>query len=286
MRLALAGSYLYVASATAFAAIVDGPFPGPAGQPGSTAIHYDDARIVSWGTAVGQVVRGPYDISDPESPLVNFGLPSAALGKANGFDPETGIPLTSEDAVVSLGDGGSMTLLFARPITDGPSWDFAVFENSFDDTFLELAFVEVSSDGTHFVRFPNTSLTQTTTQVAQASATNGINATDIDGYAGKYRASWGTPFDLSILADSPGLDITQITAVRVVDVIGSIDPLYAQRDSAGRIINEPWPTPFRIGGFDLDAIGVIHEIPEPATGMLVIFGCLSVAARRRTRTGA
>jgi len=44
-------------------------------------------------------------------------------------------------------------------------FDFAVFENSFNDSFLELAFVEVSSDGINFVRFPATSNTQTDVQI-------------------------------------------------------------------------------------------------------------------------
>jgi len=281
MRLALASFLL--ASTVALAAIVDGPFPGPAGQTGSSAIYYNDPRIVSWGSSVAQIVRGPYDISDSESPLVDFGFLSAALNKANGFDPGTGIPLTSEDAVISLGDGGSITVLFAQPITDGPSWDFTVFENAFDDTFLELAFVEVSSDGTHFTRFPCTSLTQTTTQISQATSTNGINPTNIDGFAGKYRAGWGKPFDLSLLAGSPNLDISRITAVRLVDVVGSIDPLYARKDSGGRIINDPWATPFRTGGFDLDAIGAIHTIPEPTTATALILGMIGAAGALRRR---
>ena len=35
--------------------------------------------------------------------------------------------------------------------------------------------------------------------------------------------------------------------------------LYASYDSQGNIINDPFPTPFETGGFDLDAIGVIHS---------------------------
>ena len=279
MRLALA-SIVVVGCVLSAAA---GPFAPAAGQTGSTAIHYDDPSIVAWASAVGELVRGPYDISDPDSPFVSFGNPGAALGPANGFDPSTGQPLTSADAVVSLGDAGFMTLLFPNPITDGPSWDLVVFENAFDDFFLELAFVEVTSDGVHYVRFPSTSLTQTTTQIDQSTQTNSVDATNIDGLAGKYRASFGTPFDLSVLAGSPNLDVNRITAVRVVDVVGSIDPLYARRDSGNRIINDPWTTPFNTGGFDLDAIGAIHLIPEPAIGHMLLVGLLGSAASRRRR---
>ena len=53
-----------------------------------------------------------------------------------------------------LGDDGSLVLTFPAPIADGAGPDFAVFENAFSTEFLELAFVEVSSDGTNFTRFP------------------------------------------------------------------------------------------------------------------------------------
>jgi hypothetical protein len=44
-------------------------------------------------------------------------------------------------------------------------------------------------------------------------------------------------------------------------VVGSINPLYASYDAQGNIINEPYPTGFPQGGFDLDAVGVIHQQP-------------------------
>jgi hypothetical protein len=52
-----------------------------------------------------------------------------------------------------------------------------------------------------------------------------------------------------------------------VDVIGSIGAA-GTRDKDGRRINDPFPTPFPAGGFDLDAVGVIHAAPanvSPAT---------------------
>jgi hypothetical protein len=42
-------------------------------------------------------------------------------------------------------------------------------------------------------------------------------------------------------------------------VVGSVNKQYAKRDSYNNMINDPWPTPFPNGGFDLDAIGVIHQ---------------------------
>jgi hypothetical protein len=40
-------------------------------------------------------------------------------------------------------------------------------------------------------------------------------------------------------------------------VVGSLQNAYATFDTAGRKINDPWPTGFPSSGFDLDAVGVI-----------------------------
>jgi len=71
--------------------------------------------------------------------------------------------------------------------------------------------------------------------------------------------------------------------VRVVDVIGSILSAYATHDSVGHVVNDPWPTPFDTGGFDLDAIGVLHVIPEPGAAVLWGAGLMLLAGRRRRR---
>jgi len=166
------------------------------------------------------------------------------------------IGIAGTNGVVSLGDGGSAICTFQYPIKNGIGNDFAVFENSFDDTFLELAFVEVSSDGINFVRFPSHSLTDTTLQTNTFGTTD---ATKINNLAGKYRSSYGTPFDLQELSSNPILNINYITHVKIIDVVGSVNKQYAKRDSYNNMINDPWPTPFPNGGFDLDAIGVIHQ---------------------------
>jgi hypothetical protein len=132
-----------------------GPFAPAAGQPGSTAIANTSGSFVEWADGYQNLIRGPLDIAHPSAGQASFGDPTSALGEADG----------STTHAVSLGDGGQITLSFARPITDGPGPDLAVLENSFSDTFLELAFVEVSTNGVDFVRFPSESLTQTTTQV-------------------------------------------------------------------------------------------------------------------------
>ncbi|MBS3914460.1 MAG: T9SS C-terminal target domain-containing protein [Bacteroidetes bacterium] len=218
-------------------------FAPAAGKSGSSALKHDSSCFVSWAKTC-KVVRGFMDISMPDSGYANVGDTISATGKA------------LQNGVLSLGDGGYATLQFQYPIRDEGGWDFAVFENTFLDTFLELAFVEVSSDGIHFVRFPSQSLTDTSKQTAGFGFTYPEN---VNNLAGKYIAGYGTPFDLLELKDSGNLDISDIRFVRIRDVVGCLNSKYAQHDINGRKINDPWPTRFPSGGFDLDAVGVIHE---------------------------
>lgn len=219
-------------------------YDGVVGTAGCLAISKDDSRITSWATGC-QVIRGYQDIAIPEHGLVTFGTIQNVLNEA------------SDDATdaISLGDGGCAILTFDRPIVNGSGYDFAVFENSFNDFFLELAFVEVSSDGEHYVRFPAVSLTDTDTQIGTFGS---LDPTKLHNLAGKYRIGWGTPFDLDDLQDSSGIDLMNIRFIRIKDVVGSIDPTYATHDATGNIINDPYPTDFYSGGFDLTGVAVIH----------------------------
>ncbi|MBL0309460.1 MAG: T9SS type A sorting domain-containing protein [Bacteroidetes bacterium] len=229
---------------------LQGQFAPAAGFEGSTAIHKGDESFTSWASTCS-LQLGWQNISDTT-------IGHTAVG--NEISP-TGKP--GENGVVSLGDGGIATLTFSSPIFNGPGFDFAVFENGFSVAgtplaFLEFAFVEVSSDGNRFVRFPTISNIQDTIQLAM----EGMDASLVNNLAGKYVAGYGTPFDLEELKDSAGLDVLHITHVRVVDVVGSIDSQFATYDSQGKKINDSWPTPFPSGGFDLDAVGVIHSLNE------------------------
>lgn len=221
-------------------------FAPAAGQAGTTAIKKDSSIIVAWATGC-KVTRGLQDISNSASGFASAGDSSKAIGPADGI------------SVVSLGDGGSATLTFQQAIKNLAGPDFCVFENSFDPGFLELAFVEVSSDGINFTRFPATSNTQNTVQIGPFDTSN--DATKLNNLAGKYIAGYGVPFDLQELAGISGLNINAITHVRIIDVVGCIQPQYATRDQYNAIINDPWATPFASGGFDLDAVGVINQAP-------------------------
>lgn len=224
-----------------------------AGVEGTTAIKYDSSVFVAWATGI-ELQRGLINIENYEaeyqgSSWATFGEAEDALGPATG---------STTEGVVSLGDSGVAILTFDIPITNGEGWDFAIFENGVTDNFLELAFVEVSSDGEHFVRFPCHSQTQTETPIGGFGS---IDPTYIHNFAGKYRVGYGTPFDLEELKDSSNLDVSRITHVKIVDVIGTLGEK-ATYDSYGNKVNDPFPTPFNSGGFDLAGVGVIHEWTE------------------------
>ena len=236
-------------------------------KPGTTAMHADSSAFVAWATGC-TVERGPMRIDKPENGLASYGADSLALGMPGGtFD------------VVSLGDGGNAILTFASPIYNGPGPDFAVFENGFanaqnpDTWALELGFVEVSSDGENFFRFPAVTYVQTETQLGNAGS---INPAQLHNFASKYGAFYGTPFDLDEVEDNALLDKNKVTHIRIVDVIGNIDPEYANYDSEGHIINDPWPTEFASSGMDLDAVGVVHDlahfdVPENTADVVALY---------------
>lgn len=230
-----------------------GQYAPAAGKNGSTAIHKDSSIFTGWASHC-LVERGYIKISDTALTFEGHhramhGTPKNATGKADG-------------KVVSLGDSGVATIMLEKALMDGNGPDFAIFENGFQaqgpqqQYFLELAFVEVSSDGQRFVRFPAVSNTPVANQVG---AFGQIDPTHIYNLAGKYENRYGTPFDLKELQDSSAIDILHITHIKIIDVIGTVDPLHASYDAQGNMINDPWPTPFPSGGFDLDAIGFIHS---------------------------
>ncbi|MCE2743383.1 MAG: T9SS type A sorting domain-containing protein [Fluviicola sp.] len=218
---------------------------------GTTAIKKDSSIIEAWATGI-EIQRGYLDINDKSVMLsgsnkVNFGDPSEGLYAAEG----------NSSNIVSLGDSGIAIVNFASTIYNGVGPDFAVYENGFANDYIELAFVEVSSDGIHYVRFPASSLYQTTTQVGNYDF---ASCESVNNLAGKYRQGYGTPFDLEELKDSANLDVNAISHIKLVDVIGSITNI-GSIDTAGNRINDCYPTPFASGGFDLDAVATMHMNP-------------------------
>jgi hypothetical protein len=238
---------LYLMVGFSAAVCAQGSFAPAAGISGSTAVFKDSAIFKSWASSCN-VVRGYRDIARPLSGRVNYGSDRDALGFPN-------------PNVVSLGDSGVANLGFEGIIYDGPGADFAVFENGFSDEYLEYGFVEVSSNGVDYLRFSAYFEGDTSTQIGAYDLKG--NPTFVHNLAGKYRAQYGTPFDLSDLPDTAILNKDSVRFIRIIDVIGTIAEPYAMRDALGRKINDTYPTPFATndsytGGFDLDAVGLIH----------------------------
>ncbi len=260
--------------------------------------HWRHARPQDPNAIINPIFRGwaTEVVSYNQAPGVDprWCEPNKALG------PVTG---RGDDDIFSLGDlsreqieqgvpPGQVTLLFGEPIRNGRGYDFAVFENGLlsefttpagsaaGQMFAELAYVEVSSNGVDFVRFPAVSLTS-----EPAGMFGTIEVGNVYNLAGKHPNSYsictGTPFDLREIADDPNVvsglvDINDIKYVRIVDIPGSgdfydealahIDPntwpvwdYYANNHP----IYDPWDTSlvplYPSGGFDLEAIGVLKE---------------------------
>lgn len=244
------------------------PFADKAGTESSTALHMDSEFFCGWADGYTNLIYGT-DVDE------QWQTPAQALGPAAG---------TSSD-IVSLGRGGQITLNFSRPIIDGDGADFAIFENSFSDYFLELAWVEVSSDGIHFVRFPN--YYGGDTAIGSFGENDPVN---IYGLASKYKQGYGHPFDLTelqeaydaVLAGSdpdftetfktelcenfPELDLNNIGYIRLIDIVGD----GSAKDSVDRTIYDPYPTSSS-AGFDLEAIGAIHQQAETRTAQTLSF---------------
>ncbi|MBN1765757.1 MAG: hypothetical protein JW860_10905 [Sedimentisphaerales bacterium] len=244
----------------------------------------------AWATGIAEYSPAPG--LDPD-----WTDPNLALGPATGenFD------------IVSLGDldagqiaqnlePGRITFTFGDPdngddpntiIHDGQGYDFAIFENGFvslSDTgggsisglmFAELGYVEVSSDGNHFARFPSVSITANPT-----GKYGTIEISDVFNLVGKHPNNngvcMGTPYDLQLLADHPlvltgTVDLDHIIQVRIVDIPGSgdwydnamefIDPnTWNEWDfyPDNHPIYDAWPT-FGSSGVDVEAVGLLRE---------------------------
>ncbi len=258
--------------------LYDAPIPGfvgvdgdgkatlPDGQGGFiNADNYVNPLFFGW--ASGYVNYLP---DDPSSVTAQFSNPALALGPVTGdnFDVASLGDLTADELTAGAAPG-RITLTFPKKIQDKPGADFVVFENGsiaayntggagIGGVFAELAYVEVSSNGVDFARFPSASRT-----AASLGAYDTIDPTNVFGLAGKhvnaYGDCWGTPFDLANLASDPlvtgGLvNLGAIAYVRIVDIPGKGTFL----DSAGHPIYDPWLT-FGSGGFDLEAVGVVSQ---------------------------
>jgi hypothetical protein len=260
----------------------DAPIPGFVGSGGEGRVD-----LPAYPLPAGETRVNPLFVSWADS-VVDYSPATGVHTNGNPivdpywqFSGEALGPVTGDNfAVVSLGDldaaaiaadlqPGSLTVSFATPIRNYTGADFAIFENGFlslyntgghgvNGVFAELAYVEVSSDGVHFARFPSISLTEDL-----VGGYGSIDPTQVFNLAGKhvnsYGDSWGTPFDLEDLREHPMvldglLDLDAVSHIRIVDIPGSGDFL----DSQGNPIYDAWVT-WGSGGADIEAIGAIGQ---------------------------
>mgnify|MGYP006276785389 FL=1 len=213
--------------------------PGPVEH--GDGVVWNSPAVERWAAALGP---GGYEAGVEAT---SFTDPSQALGAAT----------ASGSAVVSLGRGGRITVDLQTPIADGGGAEFAVWENglinqSTGGLFAELAFVEVSSNGTDFARFP-----AGTSNTSAVGSFGNLDPEQYEGLAGLYPAGTGTAFDLAELAEQDevvdgSVDLSSVRYLRIVDLVGDGSTL----DAAGRPIFDPYPTT-GTAGFDLDAVGVL-----------------------------
>ncbi|NEQ77568.1 MAG: calcium-binding protein [Okeania sp. SIO2C9] len=252
---------------------IDSAIPGFISSEGEGLIRPDsivNPTFTAWATGfqnyspapgVDERFQTPELTLGPTARTDNF-IDIASLGDLTQEQIDAGVP------------PGEITLTFDSGISNGAGADFAVFENGFNNLggiFAELAFVEVSSDGVNFARFPSDSLTEQPlgsfdvidpTQVYNLAGKHVNNASEFEGEF--FGSSWGTPFDLDDLVNDPlvtsgAVDINAIRFVRIVDIPGNGSFL----DATGDPIFDPWttaPPTATSGGFDLEAIGVINVI--------------------------
>lgn len=202
-----------------------------------------------------------------------FGVTSRVLGGPRG----AGLTAGSLD-VLTLGVQGQVTLGFmsgavSRRIVNRPGPDFIVFENALyaggnpAASFAELAFVEVSSDGVTFARFPTHS-----TNPGPIGFGGTLNPANVSGLAGAHPVpanvdantinpfdpieAGGDAFDLDSLATHPAVmsgqvRLSDIRYVRIADLLGD----GATPDSDGNPIYDPTGLN---NSCDIDAVSVIH----------------------------
>ncbi len=175
--------------------------------------------------------------------------------------------------VLSLGQGGNVVLGFSVTLVDGPGEDFTVFENPFfspigtSNAFSEAAFVEVSSNGVDFARFPSSYVGPPAPQSAVGSLPAGtfsglvgglpVLANTSIGLGDPFdpTVSGGEAFDLGDLSSDPlvtsgTVDLGAIHFVRIVDVVAGVDA-----DSTGQLIYDNGG----LGSADIDAVAVLHH---------------------------
>jgi hypothetical protein len=285
-------SMLWVAAWTSMSQA--GPFPGYQDHDVATDLITAWANeVIGYAPAPGVTNTPGYP---PGSPAIPNNIASRGLGPADGQTVSLG-ELNSSQIAAQMVPPGEITVGFAEPVFNGPGADFAIFENAgafYENPYIfaELAFVEVSSNGSDFARFPAVSynlqdngdslLDPNELNALYGPSYAGVNTTNIHNLAGVHLTGSGTPMDLNELAENflvtTGLvDLHRVKYVRLVDIPGNGSFF----DFQGNPIFDAWETSIS-GGFDLDAVGAIHTVPEPTAYWLASLILIAFATRWRS----
>lgn len=269
----------------------------------TTITNYSPAPGVGSGFSNPNITAGAISLGDLYSPTAppTVGTEPSPYHAGGGFHPFEGDIYDTTDTYgfIGIDDPGSITFFYEKGIYNGAGADLAVRENGFAfgaGFFAELAFVEVSSNGIDFARFP--SISTNTAPVSVAGTFQLFDMTNVYNLAGKHASNLATPFDLDDLTShtlvlSGAVDLSSIYYIRLVDVVGnpaSSGPAGAV-DSLGNRILDNWTT-YDSGGFDISwvngapqAIGVLNAIPEPSMAAMLL-GSLALLGRRSRRKSA
>lgn len=166
--------------------------------------------------------------------------------------------------VLSLGDGGSITLEFVdNRVENGPGPDFIIFENPFytagnpENVFCEVAFVEVSDNGVDFYRMPND---------YDPDGTPVNNPDNWNGFAGvmpviSHPNNGVDPTDPDLAGgDAFDLDDVGLNQIRFIRIIDTDEGENAALDDDGDTVYDPASPGGDVAGFDLDAVAAIHSV--------------------------
>ncbi len=268
---------LTLANALMASSLQAGPYSGP-----TDTTHVDDAAIPSDSALF---VEWADDIDASRTDFAPRGSVAINLTGTNSLGD------LDADEIAAGEQPGFLTVTFPKGIRNGAGPDFAVFESGFvfpNDPFLfaEFAFVEVSTNGSDFVRFPAIS-TNTTWAGDFGRRFAGYDVSNVRNLAGKHASGFGTPFDLDELLTDPlvtggFVDLGNIQYVKLVDIPGNGD----FEDSLGNGILDNWLTT-GTGGYDFrlavgQGVGVIHAVPEPMTcGLAALALAVGIMGRRR-----
>ena len=197
--------------------------PSPVTTP-SFDVRRFAARVVSFAPGDGA------GFGQDRLPDVVLGPPHGKGDNAGGLD------------VLSLGQAGVIVLELGGTAIDGPGADLVVFENAFRGPdgamFTETGVVGASADGMTFVDWPCDADDAARTFVGCAGVHPVLSSPDDGSDPLDPVAAGGDAFDLSAI----GLSTARFVRVRDSGLNPSLAPS---------------------GGFDLDAISVVHAEPAP-----------------------